>query len=261
MRLAAVFLFSLTSEWLKQWRSLTRPLIVGSACFIPAIIFLSRFRHIEALPALYRAPRFWESLWRQSWEAMALMILPLAIMLLASLIAQVEYRNNAWKQVHATPQPLAAIFASKLVVLLVLVAQLILCFNAAIYAAGALPALLFDGVTLPGPPRIGYFLDRDARFFVDVLPIVALQYVLAILFRSFLAPLGIGMALWIFSVGTMSWRYSWLVPYSASSLDYLSVEYQRAIHLPVSPPAIAGGYFFVITVVGYVLYSCKRERG
>jgi len=29
----------------------------------------------------------------------------------------------------------------------------------------------------------------------------------------------------------------------------------------VSPPAIAGGYFFVFTVVGYVLYSCKRERG
>jgi hypothetical protein len=261
VRLAAVFFFGLSSEWLKQRRSLTRPLVIGSACFIPAIIFLSRFRHIDALPALYRAPRFWEGLWRQSWEAMALMILPLAIMLMASLIAQIEYRSNAWKQLHATPQPLAAIFAAKLVVLLVRVAQLILWFNVAIYAAGALPALLFDGVSLPGPLRIGYFLDRDVRFFVDVLPIVALQYVLAILFRSFLAPLGIGMALWIFSVGTMSWRYSWIVPYSAASLDYLSVEYQRALPLPVSPPVIAFAWFFVFTVVGYVLYSWKRERG
>jgi hypothetical protein len=261
MRLAAVFFFGLSSEWLKQRRSLTRPLIVGSACFIPAIIFLSRFRHIDALPALYRAPRFWESLWRQSWEAMALMILPLAIMLMASLIAQVEYRNNAWKQVHATPQPVATIFLAKLVVLLVLVAQLILCFNVAIYAAGALPALLFDRVTLPESPRLTYFLGRDVRFFVDVLPIVALQYVLAILFRSFLAPLGIGMALWIFSVGTMSWRYSWTVPYSASSLDYLSVEYQRTVWMPVSPPAMAFAWFVVFTVVGYVLYSWKRERG
>jgi hypothetical protein len=260
VQVAAIFLSGLSSEWLKQRRSLTRPLIVGSACFIPAIIFLSRFRHIDTLPALYRAPRFWEGLWRQSWEAMALMILPLAIMLLASLLAQVEYRNNAWKQVHATPQPLAAIFAAKLVVLLVLVAQLILCFNAAIYAAGALPAVLFDGVSLPRL-HVVPFLDRDVRFFVDVLPIVALQYTMAILFRSFLAPLGIGMGLWIFSVGTMSWRYSWTIPYSAASLDYLSVEYQRRLPLPASPSAIALAWFVVFTVVGCVLYSRKRERG
>ena len=261
MQVAAVFLSGLSSEWLKRRRSLTWPLIAGSACFIPAIIFLSRFRHVETLPALYRAPRFWEQLWRQSWEAMALMILPLAIMLLASLLAQVEYRNNAWKQVHATPQPLAAIFTAKLVVLLVLVALLILCFNVAIYAAGALPAILFDGVSLPGALRAGYFLDRNVRFFLDVLPIVALQFVMAILFRSFLAPLGIGMGLWIFSVGTMSWRYSWTIPYSAASLDYLSVEYQRTVPLPASPSAIALAWFVVFTVVGYVLYSRKRERG
>ena len=257
----AAFFHGLSSEWMKQRRSLSTPVVIGSAVFIPAIIFLSRFRQIDALPALYRAPRFWEGLWRQSWEAMALMILPMAIMLLASLLAQVEYRNNAWKQVHAAPLPLSVVFGAKLAVLMTLVAALIACFNVAIYASGALPAVIFSSV--PPPPAVNtrHFLARDVSLFLDVLPIVALQFVLAIMCRSFLTPLGIGMALWIFSVGTLSWHFSWTVPYSAATLDYLKVEYQRALPLPVSPPAIAGAYFFVFTVVGFVLFVRKRERG
>jgi len=255
------FFHVVSSEWLKQRRSLALPVVIGSACFVPAIIFLSRFRQIDALPALHRAPRFWEGLWRQSWEAMALMILPMAIMLLASLLAQVEYRSNAWKQVHAAPVPLTIVFAAKLTVLLTLVAALIACFNAGIYMSAALPAVLFSSVPMPAAPDVRYFAARDLRFFVDALPIVALQFVLAIVFRSFLTPLGIGMAMWIFSVGTLSWRYSWIVPYSAATLDYLKVEYQRTLALPASPSVIAGGYFFVFTVVGFVIYARKRDRG
>ena len=255
------FFHGLSSEWLKQRRSLVTPVVIGSAGFIPAIIFLSRFRQIDALPALYRAPRFWEGLWRQSWEAMALMILPMAIMLLASLLAQVEYRNNAWKQVHAAPLPLSVVFAAKLTVLMTLVAALIACFNAAIYASGALPALIFSHVPSPPAVNVRYFLARNLSLYLDVLPIVALQFVLAIRLRSFLTPLGIGMALWIFSVGTVSWHLSWTVPYSAATLDYLKVEYQRAVPLPASPPVIAAAYFLVFTVVGFVLYVRKRERG
>jgi hypothetical protein len=49
------FALSVSSEWLKQKRSLTFWLVTGSAFFVPAIIFLSRFRRIDALPAVYRA--------------------------------------------------------------------------------------------------------------------------------------------------------------------------------------------------------------
>ena len=253
-------MFSVASEWLKQRRSLAGYVVIGSACFVPSIVFLSRFRQVDALPGLYRSAGFWDTLWRQSWEAMALMILPMAVMLLASLLAQVEYRSNAWKQTFTTPQPIAAIFAAKLAVLLALVAGLIACFNAAIYAAGTAPALLFAHVPYPVPVRVGHFLARDLSFFADVLPIVSLQFVLAILLRSFLAPLAIGMALWVLSVGTISWQYSWTLPYSAATLDYLLVEYRRPLELPVSPPAIASAYAVLFTGVGYVLYARKRER-
>ena len=256
------FIHSVSSEWLKQKRSLTLWLVLGSAAFIPTIIFLSRFRRIGGLAAIYQAPRFWEGLFRQSWEAMALMILPMAIMLIASLIAQLEDRNNAWKQLHASPQPLATIFLAKLTVILGLVAGLIAAFTAAIYLSGVLPAAMLRTVDAPGGAfPLAYFLKRGFSFFVDVLPIVALQYLLAVRFRSFLVPLGIGMALWIFSIGTMSWAYNYIVPYSYAGIDYLMIEYQRKLVLPVSPRILAGAYFLVFTVAGYVAYVSKRDRG
>lgn len=253
---------SVSSEWLKRRRSLTTWLVLGSAFFVPAIIFLSRFRRVEALPAVYQSPRFWDTLWVQAWESMALMILPLAIMLAVSLIAQIEDRNNGWKQLHASPQPLAAIFFGKLAVILVLVAQLLLWFTAAIYLAGILPAIVFAHVAAP-PARFPLvrFLLRDAAFFIDVLPIVALQYLLALRFRTFLTPLGIGMALWILSVGTMGWQYRYVVPYSYAGIDYLTIEYQRHMQLPAPPELIAAACFLVFTMTGYAVYALRGDKG
>ena len=249
------------SEWLKRKRSLTSWLVVGSAGFIPAIIFLSRFRRIDALPKIYQAPEFWKTLWVQSWEAMALMILPMAIMLIVSLITQIEDRNQGWKQVHATPQPLLTIFLAKLAVVFVLVLLLIMCFTAAIYFCGILPPVLFAAVD---PPVRSFpltdFLKRDLAFLIDVTPIVGLQYLLAMRLRTFLTPLGIGMAMWILSIGAMSWTYNYTIPYSYASIDYLTVEYKRPMVLPAHPGTIAAAYFLVFTAAGYALYV-TRSRG
>jgi lantibiotic transport system permease protein len=256
------FFFSLSSEWLKRKRSYTMPLVAGSALFIPAIIFLARFRRIDALPSLYQAPRFWEGVWLQAWESMAFIILPMAIMMIASLIAQIEYRNNAWKQVHATPQSLGTIFAAKLAVILILVVQLVVWFNVALYLAGILPALIFTRVDAPASPiPFAHFARRDLAFIIDVLPIVAFQYLLALRFRSFVAPLGIGMALWILSVGTMRWKYNYLIPYSYAGIDYLMVEYNRTLVLPANTQVIAATCFLAITTAGFVLYAFRSDKG
>ncbi len=250
------------SEWLKRRRSLTTWLVIGSAAFVPTIIFLARFRRTDALPALYRAPRFWDSLWVQAWESMALMILPIAVMLMVSLIAQIEDRNNGWKQVHAAPLPLPAIFMAKLTVVLILIAQLICAFVGAIYLAGIGPALFLSSVSVPPQPfPVAAFLARAFDFFVDVLPIVALQYLLALRFRTFLTPLALGMALWILSIGTISWKYSFVIPYSYATLDYLLVEYRRPLILPFAPRLIAAPCFFVLTVAGYAVYSLRGDKG
>jgi hypothetical protein len=138
----------------------------------------------------------------------------------------------------------------------------VLLHTAAVYAAGILPALILPNVSRPAQPfPLLAFVARDFDFFVDALPIVAIQYGLALRFRTFLAPLAIGMAMWILSIGTISWSYNYLIPYSYTGLDYLIVEYRRAVPLPASPRVIAAACFSVFTVAGYVVYASRRDKG
>jgi len=257
-----MFLHAVSSEWLKRRRSLTTWLVVGAAAFVPGIITLSRFRRLDAVAAVYRRPDFWEALWRQAWESMAVMILPLSAMLLVSLITQIEDRCSGWKQVHAAPLTLPVIFLAKLAVILTLCLALVVLHTAALYVAGVLPPLLLAGVDMPASTiPIAAFMRRNLDFLIDTSPIVAIQYALALRFRTFVAPLAIGMALWILSVGTISWSYSFLIPYSYATLDYLSVEYHRRFSLPASTQTIATACFFVFTLAGYFVFASRRDKG
>ena len=103
--MAALFVASVRSEWLKTKRSLTTWVVVGAAGFVPAIGWLIRLTRPASLPALYRTTDFWTRLWISMWESMALMVfLPLpSSSSSSSLVTQIEYRNNTWKQLHASP--------------------------------------------------------------------------------------------------------------------------------------------------------------
>ena len=260
--MSAAFVRAMSSEWLKRRRSLTTQLVIGAAAFVPGIICLSRFRRPDAVAIVYHAPEFWTLLWRQAWESMALMVLPLSLMLMVSLITQIEDRNNGWKQVHAAPLSLPDIFFAKLAVILVLGGALVALHTASLYLAGVVPPLLLPGIPMPARAfPFASFMRRNVDFLVDTSPIVAIQYALALRFRTFVAPLAIGIALWILSIGTISWSYNFVIPYSYAGLDYLSIEYHRPLPMPAAPRMIAGGCFFVCTLAGFFVYRSRRDKG
>src|SRR5215213_2440672 len=117
------FVSSFQAEWLKRKRSLASWLVLVGAFFTPAIILTSRIKNHAALPGLYLSEDFWRRSWNQSWESMGVFLLPIGIILATGLIAQIEYRNNTWKQLHTTPQALTTIFSAKLLVILIMLAQ------------------------------------------------------------------------------------------------------------------------------------------
>jgi lantibiotic transport system permease protein len=254
---------SVRSEWLKQKRSFTLWLAIGGGFFVPALILAIRLVRPAGLRELYASAGFWERLWTQCWESMAVFIMPLVIILGASLIAQIEYRNNTWKQVHATPQPFAAIYMAKLLVLLTMPLQLLLWFNVAMFAAGIVPALVFSRVDAPvSPIPLASFLRGNAAFYVDALPIVGLQYLLALRFRNFMVPLGVGIAVWIAAIGALPWEYNYVLPYAYTVIDYTTTVQSRVAHaLPAAAPVLATGYFMLFAVAGYVMYATRGDKG
>ena len=256
------FIHMVGAEWLKRKRSLTTWLVIGSAAFVPTVVFASRVFRSSALTTMHADPAFWQVLWRQTGEAMAVMILPFAAMLMVSLITQIEDRANGWKQLHAAPVSMWTIFVSKFVVICALIAATLLLFTGAVWLVGVLPPVFVSALSRPVAPfPWSALLWRDAVWFVDTLPIIAVQYALALRFRTFVAPMAIGLALWITSIGMMSWHYAWVLPYSALPLDYLNVEYGRAIFAPLPISAIAMITFAVSLAGGGAAFGLRKDRG
>jgi hypothetical protein len=215
------------------------------------------------LSALYVSDDFWQKLWNQTWESMAVFLLPIGIILAAGLITQIEYKNSCWKQLHTTPQGFTTIFFAKFLVILIMLVEVFVLFNVGIYLSAVIPSMLFTSIPYPTAP-IPYmdFLNANCRFFLDCLPILALQYLISLQFKNFLVPVGTGFALWFLGVGMIPWEYSYFFPYIHSTLDFLisSNQFKGKIP-PINIQLLAVIYFVVIMVTSYVLYVTKKEKG
>jgi hypothetical protein len=256
------FINSFQSEWLKKKRSLASWLVFAGAFFTPAIVLLVRLKNYPALAKTNAAEDFWQKFWFTNWESMAIMLLPIGIILATALIAQIEYKNNAWKQLHTTPQGYATIFFAKLLVILVMVIEVFVLFNLGFFLAAFVPSLIFSGVPFPAAPiPYQFFLESNFRFFVECLPIVALQYLLSLHYKNFLVPVGVGFAIWVLGVGMLSWSSGFLFPYVHPSIDFLIGSGHLKREIPVDLPRLSVAYFVIITIVGYILYVTKNEKG
>jgi hypothetical protein len=150
------FVHAFHGEWLKSKRSFASWLVVAGSLFTPAIVAAVRLTHPRGLPALYASDAFWPNMLRACWESMAIFFLPLAAILTTSLITQIEFKSNAWKQVHTLPVSTAVIFLSKLGVILVMMVLFLILFNAGMYVSGMLSSLVIAGV--PRPKGSFFFL-------------------------------------------------------------------------------------------------------
>ena len=254
----SIFVQSLSSEWLKRKRTAAAWLVVIGGFFIPALILFARLYESGGLAAANANPRLWEIQYARCWEFMGFFLLPIGVILATSLVAQLEFRNNTWKQLHTTPQPLHVIFFAKLTVVLIMLIQWFILFNIGIWLTGVLPCLFFRDVHWPAEPfpwRL--FWEGSRTFFLDALPIVALQYLLSLQWKNFLAPLGIGFGLYVASVVAVHWRFGYWVPYTYCYYEFLGNR--SPVH--VSVHAWATGYFVLFTVVAYILYITKKEKG
>ena len=257
------FINSLESEWIKKRRSLASWLVIIGAFFTPAIIVVARFAYPERLQKIYSAHDFWMTHWRNCWESIAIFLLPVGIILAASLITQLEYRNNTWKQLHTTPLSYATIYFSKILVIVAMMVQFFFLFNVGIFLSGFIPPLFFASAPFPSHlPDWKFFWQENLFYFIDCLPMIGLQYLLALQYRNFLVPIGAGFLLWVASIATLKWKYGFAIPYTYTMFNFLKVTAADKIALPsFNFHLLAAGYFVFFVALGYLLYVSKRMKG
>ena len=257
------FIDSFQSECLKTKRSLAFWIVIIGAFFTPTIVTVARMINYKTLPSIYSSNDFWKLLWQNSWESMAIFLLPLGVILTSSLITQLEYKNNTWKQLHTLPLSLTTIFFAKLSVIITMMLGFFVLFNIGIYLSALIPYLIIRGVPYPTAPMpYEFFLVQDLHYFIDSLPIVALQYLISLNYKNFLVPIGTGFIFWVGALASLSWKYGYAIPYTYCMFTYLKGGVTTKAIIPtIDIQWLAGAYFVAITVVGYILYLSKKEKG
>jgi hypothetical protein len=206
----------------------------------------------------------WPSYVLSSWQTACALLLPLFVVLLTSLVLHVENKANAWKHVYAQPVGRGAVFGSKLLVLLGLnlVAQVLYVLTLLLsgHLLGLLrPELLFQANAAP-VAAVGLLLIRT---YVATLGLLALQYVAALWWRSFVLPVGLGMAATIAAMTLLRWEHIDWVPYAAPLLALRQGAPQSELLTSWQPLAssewLSLGWFGLTLVVGYMLLG-RRNR-
>lgn len=253
------FIHSFQSELIKKRHTAASWLVVLAALFMPALVVFMEVISFDDAYKISHSAHFWDIIYSRNWNAMGMFFLPLSIILFASLMTNMEYKNNTWKQLHTTPQSLTTIFFTKFIVIMLMLVQLFVIFNIGIYLSGIIPSLVYSAVPFPGNYPFGKFMLSSLRFFIDCLPVVALQYLLSLQFKNFVVSIGAGFAILIASLIAMNWKYGYIVPYTYSPMNFK--ENQGKIDPAVNLHVWAIIYFVVFMIAAYILYIRKKEKG
>ena len=249
---------SFRSELIKTRRTASIYLTLIAAAFVPFFSVMelvtdgiSQENKVDPLNNLYQ----------ESFQALGILISPMFVILISTLLAQIEYRNNTWKQVFTSPQPMGQIFLAKFLNLHLLILVFLLSFNG------------FMGFTLLGvhflDPSLNVFhnpfnwksiLSLNVNSYLAILAISALQFWMGLHFRNFIIPIGIGFAMWVVaSMMTMELHMD-EARYFPYAFSIYSVSSKFNDILP-SIQFLSLGYAVVFLLLGFLDFRRRKVRG
>ncbi|HEV7347631.1 ABC transporter permease [Telluribacter sp.] len=206
-------LISFRAELLKTRRTSLWYLCFTAAFLVPFFMFFD-YEPGDGLNELKTDP--WNLYFQQGQQALNIMFLPMYIVLITTLLPQIEYKNNTWKQVLTSPQPTSYIFFSKLLIVQLLVLLFMLAYNLFMAASLTTKYLFYPVIDLfKHSPNWPELLKLNAISYMSILSSLGLQFWLGLRSKSFLLPIGVGIGLWILSalmVAELHWPYAKYFP-------------------------------------------------
>lgn len=255
------FVSAIQSEILKTKRTASFWLSLIGAGFIPAIIFLVYILNPEeSVPGLKNVP--WKNHFHIGWQISSL-LLPMYVILISTLIPQIEYRNHTWKQVFSSPQSTTEIYLAKFTTVHLMIISCLVLFNAMMILSAVGANLLNDQYSF-FKSRIDWpeHLAMNLKTYIAIMAISAVQYWLSVRFKSFIVPIGIGLALLLGSIiaTNLGWPHVAKIPHAHSLLTYMYTKKNGAFPL-ANHEWNALGYFLFFVVLGCIDLHFRKAKG
>jgi lantibiotic transport system permease protein len=256
------FPISLQTEILKTRRSAAFWVCFLGSGFIPAIFTLMySLRPDNFVPRFKVQP--WESHFMHGWQAFSAFLLPMFVILVCSMIPQIEFKNNTWKQVFASPQSLGNIFFSKFSTILLMIIFLFIMFNLFMIGSAVLVSVINkDYPFLRSSVQWDLILKMNLKTFVALLGIISIQYWLSLRIKNFIVPIAIGLALLITGMIIQQWEHIYKVPYAYPFLTFMSISGGGLKgKLFQNHELNSIGYFATFTLLAFLDMKYRKERG
>jgi hypothetical protein len=248
-------LAALRSEVLKTKRTSAFYVTLFAAAFGPFMSMLDIL--LDGVDRDHRADIFNE-LMTKKYMMTSVVAFPIFLILICTLLHQIEFKNNTWKQVLTSPQRKGTIFLAKfiniqLLILLFLVTNLLLMFVDAVILHFVDPSL---GVLHQPLNGYGILLSR-ATSYVALSAICTAQFWLGLRFRNFIAPVAIGIALWFTGTALVLEAHSDFAHYFPYSFHAYGTfpKYKPEFN---SMHWVSVSYAIVFLVIGFLDFRRRR---
>ena len=248
------------TEFIKLKNSSAFWLIIFGAAFIP-VFFVSNifYNWQDYLHFLSEDnPNPWNEYSRKLFNGEHFTFLPLIIILLITLVINLEYKSNTWKHIFVMPVSKSKIFIGKYLLLLTLLI-LFYCLMFACYLLGGCilslwkpefgflkynPSYLYGGVQTSVYTYI-------IRSFISVLAILAIHFWLSFRLKNLFLNIAIGMGGVVLTVGMYisHWHSLIYVPYGFPILmcNFISDQNQFLSNFQINSLI----YFTIISIGSY----------
>ena len=221
------FILSLRSEFYKSrktagfWSAVILPLVL---CLLVAYNF-NRNTGNKVLPPML----LWIKFSGFILGVMGAFLLPMLIVFISYSINSIEHKADTWKSIFSLPIPKLAIYAAKYVYAILLVFLCLLLFLSLTLGLGSLMGHINPDLKFGDFDITTYLTAIYIKLFLSSLAILSIQFLLSLLFRDFLKPMGIGFIATITGIIAVNqkWSYNDFFPYSFPVLAMQSIAGPR----------------------------------
>jgi lantibiotic transport system permease protein len=242
-------LISLRSEFQKTRRTASFYLTLFGAAAGPVIYLFNLLLDEGEIKSLEQDPL--NALFRMLSEMNGVAFFPLFIILICTLLPQIEYRSNTWKQVFASPQTKGNVFVAKFINLHLLMLVFLIATHVFMFLTIVVVNLIKPNLHLFNHPLDGStVVVNAANAYILLLAVCTIQFWIGLRFKNFIVPIGIGLTLWL--TGT-------IMPTQGNSnlVYYFPYSFHSLLVFPKLKPQLTQvawtslGYALLIFILGF----------
>lgn len=246
---------SIKNEFIKLKSTFAFWLTIISGLFIPVIYFFYYLlKHKDLLPADGINP--WSHFLVAQIRAAAPLLVPMFIVLLTSLIVQIEHKSLGIKHLFVLPIPKWSIYFGKLTVVFLTIFLAYVLFFLFMLIAGYIVGFVHNDLKmLSFTPTFLEAIKLLFRSFIATLGIVGLQFWLSFRIKNFIIPLGVGMVLIVTGLIVYKAPEAVYFPYGYNLLSLFSTSADKDMLQMLWFPTVSLyslGYFALFSTIGYL---------